>query len=186
MLFSTRRGSLGYLKGYCPMDKDYWSSLGMFQEFWVNVESILKETEKMLLKERTMFICDLTIFACPTDDSGWHPRCDSICSESLIGDGEGRMIKALRQLQCFFRLSMSSIIWQRSWCMGLEGARHWAQCRDQDVYEVNKLRLLRSSAQLFIHTTYLGQTVDQVHADLIEVHQRTTVNCWSTVQYNYI
>ena len=68
----------------------------MFQEFRVNVESILKETEKVLVKERAMFICDLIIFACPTDDIRWHPRHDSICSKSLIGDGEGRMIKALR------------------------------------------------------------------------------------------
>ena len=71
-------------------------SLGVFQEFWVNVDSILEETEKMLLKERTMFVHDLTIFACPTDDSGWHPRRDSVCSESLIRYREGRMIRALR------------------------------------------------------------------------------------------
>ena len=70
--------------------------MGILQEFWVDVNSILEETEKMLLKERTMFVRDLTIFACPIDDSGWRPRCDSICSESLIRDGEGRMIKALR------------------------------------------------------------------------------------------
>ena len=68
----------------------------MFQEFRVDIDSILEETEKVLLKERTMFVCDLTIFACPTDDSGWLPRLDSIYSESLIRDGEGRMIKALR------------------------------------------------------------------------------------------
>ena len=36
--------------------------------------------------------------------------------------------------------------------------------------------LLRSSSRLFIHTYYLGQTNELVHADLIEVHQRTTVN----------
>ena len=71
-------------------------SLGILQEFWVDVNSILEETEKMLLKERTMFICDLTIFACPIDDSGWRPRHDSICSESLIRDMVGRIIKALR------------------------------------------------------------------------------------------
>ena len=68
----------------------------MVQEFWVDIDLILEETEKVLLKERTMFIHDLTIFAGPTDDSGWSPRRDSICSESLIRDGEGRMIKALR------------------------------------------------------------------------------------------
>ena len=110
MLFSMRMGFLGYLKCNCPMDKDYRLSLGIFQEFRVDIKSILEETEKMLLKERTMFICDLTIFACPTDDSGWHPRRDSICSESLIGYGEGWMINALRQLQCFVRLGMSSMI----------------------------------------------------------------------------
>ena len=70
----------------------------MVQEFWVNVGSILEETEKVLLKERTMFVHDLTIFTCPTDDSGWHPRHDSVCSESLIRYREGRMIRALRRL----------------------------------------------------------------------------------------
>ena len=44
------------------------------------------------------------------------------------------------------------------------------------VYEVNKLSLLRSSAQLFIYTNYLGRTIDQVCADLIEVHHRSTVD----------
>ena len=68
----------------------------MVQEFWVNVNLILEETEKVLLKERMMFIHDLTIFTCPTDDSGWHPRRDSVCSESLIKYREGRMIRALR------------------------------------------------------------------------------------------
>ena len=53
MLFSTRMGSLGYLKCNCPMNKDYRSSLGMFQEFWVDVDLILEETEKVFLKERT-------------------------------------------------------------------------------------------------------------------------------------
>ena len=61
--------------------------------------------------------------------------------------------------------------------MGLEGARCQVQCRDQDVYKVNELSLLRSSAQLFICTIYLGQTVDQVRANPIEVHQKTTVDC---------
>ena len=92
------------------MDKDYCSSLCVLQEFWVDVDLILEETEKVLFKERMMFVRDLTIFTCPTDDSGWHPRCDLICSESLIRDGERRMIKALRQLQCFVRLGMISII----------------------------------------------------------------------------
>ena len=110
MLLSTQMGSVGYPKGNCPTNKDYCSSLGMFQEFWVDVESVLKETEKVLVKESTMFICDLTVFACPTDDVRWCPRYNSICGKSLIGDGEGRMIKALRRLQCFVRLGMSSMI----------------------------------------------------------------------------
>ena len=96
MLLSMRMGSLGYLKGYCPMDKDYGSSLCMFQELQVDVNLILEETEKMLFQERTMFVVDLTVFTSPTQDSGWSPRDDSICGESLIGDGEGRMTKALR------------------------------------------------------------------------------------------
>ena len=53
-----------------------------------------------------MFVLDLTVFTGPTQYSGWCPRDDSIYSESLIGDGEGRMIKALRRLQCFVRLGM--------------------------------------------------------------------------------
>ena len=48
MLLSMRMGSLGYLKGYCPTDKDYGSSLCMFQELQVDVNLILEETEKML------------------------------------------------------------------------------------------------------------------------------------------
>ena len=70
----------------------------MFQEFRVDVNLIFKETEKILLQERMMFVVDLTIFAGPTQDSGWSPQNDSIGGKSLIGDGERRMIKALRRL----------------------------------------------------------------------------------------
>ena len=68
----------------------------MVQEFGVDVNLILEETEKVFLQERMMFIIDLTVLASPTQYSGQCPRDDLICSESLIGDGEGRMIKALR------------------------------------------------------------------------------------------
>ena len=44
------------------------------------------------------------------------------------------------------------------------------------VYKVNELSLLRSSAWLFILTYYLGRTVDQVRADLMEVHHGSTVD----------
>ena len=68
----------------------------MIQEFWVDVNLILKETEKVLFQERTMFVHDLTVFTSPTDNSGQCPKCDLICSKSLIRDREGKMIKALR------------------------------------------------------------------------------------------
>ena len=123
-----------------------------------------------------MFILYLIIFSYPTDDSGWIPRCDSVCSKSLIRDGEGRMSRALRRLQCFIRLGMMSIDLVEIMMYGQEGARCWAQYRDQDVYEVNELIFFRSSAQLFIHTNYLGPTKELVCADLVEVHQRTIVN----------
>ena len=77
-----------------------------------------------------MFVCDLTIFAGPTEYSGWGPRDDSVCSKSLIGYREGRMIKALRRLQCFVKLGM--ILRSRVhnvWA--LERARCQVQCRDQ-------------------------------------------------------
>ena len=96
MLLSTRMGSLSYLKGNGPTDEDDGSSLGMVQELWVDVNSILEETEKMFLQERTMFAVDLTIFTGPTQYSEQCPRDDSICGGSLIRDGEGRMIRALR------------------------------------------------------------------------------------------
>ena len=98
MFLNTKRGSLGYLKCNCPTNKDYRSLLGVCEELWVDVESILEETEKVFLQERTMFVVDLSVFASPTQYSGWRPRDDLICSKSLIRDGEGRMIKALRQL----------------------------------------------------------------------------------------
>ena len=66
------------------------------QEFLINVDLIFKEAEKVLFKERMMLVLYLTVFTCPTYDSGWMPRGDSIHSESLIGDGEGRMSRALR------------------------------------------------------------------------------------------
>ena len=88
------------------MDKDYGSLLGVCEELGVDIESVLEETEKVFLQERTMFVIDLTVFAGPTQDVGWCPRDDSIGSESLIRDGERRMIKALRRLQCFVRLGM--------------------------------------------------------------------------------
>ena len=106
MFLNTKRGSLGYLKCNCPTNKDYRSLLGVCEEFWVDVESILEETEKVFLQERTMFVVNLTVFACPTQDVGRCPRDDSVGSESLIRDGERRMIKALRRLQCFVRLGM--------------------------------------------------------------------------------
>ena len=98
MLLSTRMGSLGYLKDNCPTDKDYRSLLGVFQEFRVDVNLILEETEKVFLQERTMFVVNLTVFTGPAQYSGRSPRDDSICGKSLIRDGEGRMIKALRRL----------------------------------------------------------------------------------------
>ena len=70
--------------------------LGVIQEFQVNVNSILEETEKVFLQERTMFVVDFTIFAGPTQYSGRCPRDNSIGSKSLIRDGEGRMMRALR------------------------------------------------------------------------------------------
>ena len=82
----------------------------MCQEFQINVDFVFKETEKVLLEERMMFVHDLTVFACPTDDSGWMPRHDSIYSESLMRDREGRMNRALRRLQCFIRLGMAPLI----------------------------------------------------------------------------
>ena len=96
MFINTRRGSLGYLKSNCPTYEDYRSLLGVCEELWIDVKSILKETEKVFFQERMMFIVNLTVFAGPTQDVGRGPRDDSICSESLIGDGERRMIKALR------------------------------------------------------------------------------------------
>ena len=106
MFLNTKRGSLGYLKGNCPTNKDYRSLLGVCEKLWVDVESILEETEKVFFQERTMFVVDFTVFACPTQDVGRCPRDDSICCESLIRYGERRMIKALRRLQCFVRLGM--------------------------------------------------------------------------------
>ena len=96
MFLNTKRGSLGYLKGNCPTNKDYRSLLGMCEKLWVEIKSVLEETEKVFLQERTMFVVNLTVFAGPTQYVGRGPRDDSICSESLIGDGERRMIKALR------------------------------------------------------------------------------------------
>ena len=58
--------------------------LGVCEEFWVDVESILEETEKVFLQERTMFVINLTVFTGPTQDVGRSPRDDSICSEPLI------------------------------------------------------------------------------------------------------
>ena len=78
----------------------------MRQEFRINLNSIFEETEKVPFKDRMMFVWYLIIFSCPIDDLGGIPRCDLIGSESLIRDGEGRMSRALRQLQGFVRLGM--------------------------------------------------------------------------------
>ena len=102
----ARRGSLGYLKGNGPMNKDYWSPLGLYQEFWINVNSIFEETEKVLLKDRTMLIRDLVVFSGPIDDSRGILRGNSICSKSLIWGSIGRINRTLRWIQCFVRLGM--------------------------------------------------------------------------------
>ena len=68
----------------------------MRQEFQINVNAVFEETEKVLFKDRTMFILYLIVFSYPTDDSGWIPRHDSVCSKSLIRDGKGGMSRALR------------------------------------------------------------------------------------------
>ena len=78
----------------------------MRQELQINVNSVFKETEKVPFKDRTMLVLYWIIFSCPTDNSGWNPRCNLIRGESLIRDGEGRMSRALRQLQGFVRLGM--------------------------------------------------------------------------------
>ena len=59
---------------------------------------------------------------------------------------------------------------------GLGRSQTLGAVQRSSVYEVNELRLLRSSAQLFIHTNYLGWTINQVHADPIEVPKRSTIN----------
>ena len=80
--------------------------MGLCKEFLITVDFILEEMEKVILKDRTMFVEYWIVFSCPTDNSGWAPRYDLVCSESLIRDGEGRMSRALRRLQCFVRLGM--------------------------------------------------------------------------------
>ena len=59
---------------------------------------------------------------------------------------------------------------------GLRRSQMLGAVQRLSVYEVNELSLLRSSAQLFIRTNYLGWTIDQVCADPIEVHHRSTVD----------
>ena len=175
MLLSMRRGSLGYLKGNGPTDKDYWSSLGMCQEFRINDNPIFEEAEKVPFKVRMVLIWYLIIFSYPTDGLGGILRCDSIGSKSLIRDGEGRMNKALRWLQGFIRLGMILLIWQSSQCVGWRSQTPGAVQRSRCIWS-EWAELLRSSSHLFIRTNYLGQTEELVHADLIEVHQRTTVD----------
>ena len=142
----------------------------VYQEFQINVNSVFEETEKVLFKKRTMFVRDLTIFACPTDDSRWMPRCDSICSESLIRDGEERMSRALRQLQCFVRLGIISIDLTEIVMRGLGRSQTPGIVQRSRCIQSEQADLLGSSAQLFIGTNYLGQTQELVCADLIEVH----------------
>ena len=153
MPLSTKRGSLGYLKHNGPTNKDYWLSLGLYKEFPITVDFVFEQMEKMILEDRTMFVEYLIVLSCPTDNSGGIPRGDSVCGESLVCSRNKRIDEALRWIQCFVRLSI--ILWDLAEFVmcGQKGARHRVQCRNQDVYEVNKLSFLEAHlVYLYIHT----------------------------------
>ena len=62
--------------------------------------------EKVILEDRMMLVEYWILLSCPTDNSGWIPRSDSVYSKSLVQSGDERMMRALRQIQCFVRLGI--------------------------------------------------------------------------------
>ena len=110
---------------------------------------VFKKTEKVLLKDRTMFILYGIVFFCPTDDFRWIPRYDLVCCKSLIRDGEGRISRALRRLQCFVRLGMVCLDLAEFAICGQKEPDNRRSTEIKDVYKVNELNFLE------VHLTYL-------------------------------
>ena len=87
-------GSLGYLYGvvecFAPMHKDNGSSLCSLQELRVVVCFVSEEGEEIILELFLMMRGDRLVFACPTDDTRWHPIEDTKGSKTRVGEGELR------------------------------------------------------------------------------------------------
>ena len=82
----------------------------MIQEVLVTIDLVFEQVEKMIIYNRPMFFRNEQVFSDRADHFGWIPANDSISSESLIIDRDGRMIRALRRIQCFVRLGMIQLI----------------------------------------------------------------------------
>ena len=90
----ARRGSLGYLYGVveclAPMYKDNGSSLSSLQELGVVVCFVFKEGEEIILELFSMMRGNRLVFACPTDDTRWHPTEDTKGGKTRVGECELR------------------------------------------------------------------------------------------------
>ena len=90
----ARRGSLGYLNGvvecFSPMHEDNGSSLSSLQELGVVVCFVFEEGEEMILELFSLMREDGLVFACPTDDTRWHPTEDTKGGKTRVGECELR------------------------------------------------------------------------------------------------
>ena len=74
----ARRGSLGYfVKRLAPMYEDDGSSLSSLQELGIVVCFVFEEGEEIILELFSMMRGNGLVFACPTDDTRWHPTEDT-------------------------------------------------------------------------------------------------------------
>ena len=71
-------GSLGYfVECLAPMYEDDGSSLSSLQELGIVVCFVFEEGEEIILELFSMMRGNGLVFACPTDDTRWHPTEDT-------------------------------------------------------------------------------------------------------------
>ena len=104
---ALRRGSLGYLNHKALTDKDDGLSLGSQEEFQIAICLVFEEMQKMIFEDVLIFFWHMTFFTGPTDDSGRYPTKNSKGCESFVCHRDERVIRVMRQIQCFIRLGMN-------------------------------------------------------------------------------
>ena len=81
--------------------------MGSQEEFQIAVCLVFEKMQKMIFKDVLIFFWHMTFFTGPTDDSGRYLTKNSKGCESFVCHRDERVIRVMRQIQCFIRLGMN-------------------------------------------------------------------------------